>query len=53
MNNILLLNVENANEKSIQIALRVKARRLELNLTQGGCAIFPLLVIFPCRHATR
>ena len=36
MNNILLLNVENPNEKSIQIALRVKTRRLELNLTQEG-----------------
>jgi transcriptional regulator with XRE-family HTH domain len=36
MNNILLLNVENPNEKSIQIASRVKARRLELNLTQEG-----------------
>lgn len=38
MNNILLLNVENPNEKSIQIASRVKTRRLELNLTQEGLA---------------
>ena len=36
MNNILLLNVENPNEKSIQIASRVTTRRLELNLTQEG-----------------
>lgn len=36
MNNILLLNTENPNEKSIQIASRVKTRRLELNLTQEG-----------------
>lgn len=36
MNNILLLKVENPNGKSIQIASRVKARRLELNLTQEG-----------------
>ena len=36
MNTILLLNIENPNEKSIQIASRVKTRRLELNLTQEG-----------------
>ena len=36
MNNILLLNTENPNEKSKQIASRVKTRRLELNLTQEG-----------------
>ena len=38
MNNILLLNTETPNEKSIHIASRVKARRLELNLTQEGLA---------------
>ena len=38
MNNILLFNTESPNEKSLQIASRVKARRLELNLTQEGLA---------------
>ena len=38
MNNMLLFSVENPSEKSMQIASRVKARRLELNLTQEGLA---------------
>lgn len=38
MNNILSFNVLNPNEVAIQIAARVKARRLELNLTQEGLA---------------
>lgn len=37
MNNILF-NISNPNEVAKQIASRVKARRLELNLTQGGMA---------------
>lgn len=36
MNNILSFNTLNPNEVAIQIATRVKARRLELNLTQEG-----------------
>ena len=38
MNNILLLNVVNPSDIALQIAARVKARRLELNLTQEGLA---------------
>ena len=38
MNNILLLNVANPSDITLQIAARVKARRLELNLTQQGLA---------------
>ena len=38
MNNILLLNVANQSDIALQIAARVKARRLELNLTQEGLA---------------
>lgn len=38
MNNILPFNISNPNEVAIQIAGRVKARRLELNLTQEGLA---------------
>ena len=38
MNNILSFNVPNPNDVAIQIAKRVKARRLELNLTQEGLA---------------
>ena len=38
MNNILLLNVANPSDIDLQIAARVKARRLELNLTQEGLA---------------
>ena len=38
MNNILLLNVTNPSDIALQIAARVKARRLELNLTQEGLA---------------
>lgn len=38
MNNILAFNIANPNDVSLQIASRVKARRLELNLTQEGMA---------------
>ena len=38
MNNILLLNVANPSDVALQIAARVKTRRLELNLTQEGLA---------------
>lgn len=38
MNNILSFNVANPTEVATQIASRVKARRLELNLTQEGLA---------------
>lgn len=38
MNNILLLNIATPNDVATQIAARVKARRLELNLTQEGLA---------------
>lgn len=38
MNNILSFNISNPNDVAIQIAGRVKARRLELNLTQEGLA---------------
>lgn len=38
MNNILSFNISNPNDIAIQIAGRVKARRLELNLTQEGLA---------------
>lgn len=38
MNNILAFNVDNPSEVALQIASRVKARRLELDLTQEGLA---------------
>ena len=38
MNNILSLNITNPGDVAMQIAARVKARRLELNLTQEGLA---------------
>ncbi len=38
MNNILAFNISNPNEIAIQIAARVKLRRLEMNLTQEGMA---------------
>lgn len=38
MNNIIALNISTPNEIAKQIAARVKARRLELNLTQEGIA---------------
>lgn len=38
MNNILAFNVSNHNDVAVQIAARVKDRRLELNLTQEGLA---------------
>ena len=41
MNNILLLNVANPSDIALQIAARVNARRLELNLTQAGLASRP------------
>lgn len=36
MNNILFLNSANPNQVALQIASRIKSRRLELNLTQEG-----------------
>lgn len=39
MNNILAFNVANPSDMAKQIATRVKARRLELDLTQEGMAI--------------
>ncbi len=36
MNNIIALNISTPNEIAKQIAAKVKARRLELNLTQEG-----------------
>ncbi|MDE7379001.1 MAG: helix-turn-helix transcriptional regulator [Paraprevotella sp.] len=38
MNNIIAFNVSNPGEVALQIAARVKTRRLELNLTQEGLA---------------
>ena len=38
MNNILLFSVDTPGDVAKQIAARVKARRLELNLTQEGLA---------------
>ena len=38
MNNILSFNIPNPSDIAMQIAARVKARRLELNLTQEGLA---------------
>ena len=38
MNNILAINIDNPNDVAIQIASRVRTRRLELNLTQEGLA---------------
>ena len=38
MNNILSFNISNPSDVAMQIAARVKARRLELNLTQEGLA---------------
>ena len=38
MNNILAFNVSNHIDVAVQIAARVKIRRLELNLTQEGLA---------------
>lgn len=38
MNNILSLNISTPSEIATQIASRIKARRLELNLTQGSLA---------------
>lgn len=39
MNNILSFNIANPNDIAMQIAARVKTRRLELNLTQEGLAL--------------
>ncbi len=39
MNNILAFNSANPNETALQIAARVKARRLDLDLTQEGMAV--------------
>ena len=38
MNNILLFNIDSPSDVAMQIASRVKTRRLELNLTQEGLA---------------
>lgn len=38
MNNILSFNITNPSDVAMQIASRVKTRRLELNLTQEGMA---------------
>lgn len=38
MNNILTFGILNPSEVALQIATRVKARRLELDLTQEGMA---------------
>lgn len=38
MNNILAFNIDNPNEVALRIASRIKARRLELDLTQEGLA---------------
>lgn len=38
MNNIVLFNTPNPSNIAMQIAARVKTRRLELNLTQDGLA---------------
>lgn len=38
MNNILLFDAMNPSEVAMQVVARVKARRLELNLTQEGLA---------------
>lgn len=38
MNNILSFNISNPSDVAMQIAARVKACRLELNLTQEGLA---------------
>lgn len=38
MNNIISFNISNPNDTRLQIAARVKARRLELDLTQEGLA---------------
>lgn len=37
-NNMIAFNISNPNEVALQIAARVKARRLELDLTQEGLA---------------
>ena len=39
MNNILSFNIANPNDVAMQIAAKVRARRLELNLTRGGMAL--------------
>ena len=38
MNNILMLNCDTPRDVALQVAARVKSRRLELNLTQEGLA---------------
>ena len=38
MNNIIAINIYTPTDVAMQIAARVKARRLELNLTQEGLA---------------
>ena len=38
MNNMIAFNISSPNEVALQIAARVRARRLELDLTQEGLA---------------
>ena len=38
MNNMIAINIHTSADVAMQIAARVKARRLELNLTQEGLA---------------
>ncbi len=38
MNNILAVDISNPSDIALQIAARIKARRLELDLTQEGLA---------------
>ena len=39
IDNILALDIDNPREVAKQVAARVKARRLEMNLTQEGLAV--------------
>lgn len=39
MNNIISINIASPHDIALQIASRVKSRRLELNLTQEGIAL--------------
>ena len=50
MNNILAFDVLNPSEVALQIATRVRARRLELNLTQEGMAARSGLKFATCRR---
>lgn len=54
MNNIISFNLSTPDDIAKQIAARVKARRLELNLTQEGIATmyYVQLYITRCRYPT-